>query len=479
MEKLKNKGIHNIIDLRRCFPGNSDNYSDVNITCSDGQKYAHRIVLASISKIFYSEFKLNTWDETISVIAPDFTSSEIHQYLASVYNCENLEKFSSINQLFGCQFGEKNEEIVAKEEILVKEEIDIYVKDDVDSVPSIEEIFSLQYSPKLNSQKKKKKKVDLEKLVWKHFHIETASNDSDSLVLCNHCDARYHMSVIDVNSMKVHLEVMHQLEIENKSKKPRKRKNKTYESKEVDLNIKKDEQLINVVESDNYQNDNCQKVLTSKYFTKTNTGLGEWMFICNICSSQITLKNLRQNTMRTLNEHLFNDHRIRKQRIGTGPRNFELWNHFKENPDPELKYEELKFECLICSKLISRQARTRHLLNHNVIESEPSPCSICGKVFNNHLSRRDHEKFHRMERKYCCHMCDMKFMLPQKLERHLRVHTGEKPHQCTECGRQFAEASHLKTHYNVHSNEKPYECPRCFKKFKSRSSKNSHKCNPL
>ena len=78
----------------------------------------------------------------------------------------------------------------------------------------------------------KKKKVDLEKLVWKHFHVETASNDSDSLVLCNHCDARYHMSVIDVSSMKVHLEVMHQLEIENKSRKPRKRK-KTYESKEA------------------------------------------------------------------------------------------------------------------------------------------------------------------------------------------------------------------------------------------------------
>ena len=69
MENLKTRGI--IDNLGSCFPGNSDNYSDVIITCSDGQISAHKLVLASISQILYSEFKLNTWDEAISIIIPN------------------------------------------------------------------------------------------------------------------------------------------------------------------------------------------------------------------------------------------------------------------------------------------------------------------------------------------------------------------------------------------------------------------------
>jgi len=286
--------------------------------------------------------------------------------------------------------------------------------------------------------------------------------------------------------MKSHLELMHPNVTDIKPKKPRKRKiessnddkmpliskdsvgiQELNENDQLSLDMKQDEEIQNeekIVEG-------SQKDFISKYFEKTkgDTLLEGWKFTCNLCSYQILFKNNQRISMKTLKKHLLDEHQL--WQLKKGPKNIEFWKHFKEIPD-----QKFLVDCKICSKQVSRQSMIRHLLNHDILPNEPSPCSICGKIFKNYLCLRDHEKFHRMERKYACQHCDMKFRYPDKLKRHIRVHTREKPYQCNECGRQFAQASQLKTHSNVHSGEKPYECEKCYKKFKSRSSKNSHKC---
>ena len=74
-----------------------------------------------------SEFKQNIWDETISIVTPDYSISEVTEYLQSVYSGKNLSHFSILNSLFGCFYTEKDElEVQIKEE---KEDFDIGIGD--------------------------------------------------------------------------------------------------------------------------------------------------------------------------------------------------------------------------------------------------------------------------------------------------------------------------------------------------------------
>ena len=454
MESFKNRGLNNLFhQLGGCFPGNNDNYSDVTITCRDGQIAAHKLVLASISQILYSEFKLNTWDETISIVFPDVPSSEIHQYLNCVYNCKNLEKFSSINQLFGT--------ILVKEEIIteiVKEENDFDLNDEDESFPQTSEGIILPINSKPISNKTKKRKINRNSLIWKHFQIEEASNGSDSMVHCNHCNASYHMSVVDLASMNSHLELMHPSHINIKPRKTRKRKiksskndkipssskdQKLNENQQLSLDFKYDEEVTNEeikdikhdedVTNEEIKDDTYHKNIKnfiSKYFVKTkgDTLLEGWKFTCNICSYQMIFKNKKDILMSTLKKHLLDEHQIRQ--LKKGPRNIEYWKHFKEIPD-----QQFLVGCKICSKQVTRTSMIRHLLIHDILPNEPSPCSICGKVFSNFLCRDKHERRHKQEMKFNCQVCGKQFKEARLLARHTRVHTGEKPFQVNEgCG---------------------------------------------
>ena len=102
MEDIKFHNNKNIIDyLGSCFPSDSDNFFDIMITCSDGHISAHKLVLASISPMLYSEFKQNVSDKTLSIVLPDYSLLEVTQYLKAIYSCQDISKFTIFNQMIG------------------------------------------------------------------------------------------------------------------------------------------------------------------------------------------------------------------------------------------------------------------------------------------------------------------------------------------------------------------------------------------
>merc|ERR1712126_15955 len=68
------------------------------ITCSDGQIFAHKLVLASISPMLYSEFKQNIWDEMLSIILPNYSlqNEDIFSFPNDV-NTETVDNSKMMN----------------------------------------------------------------------------------------------------------------------------------------------------------------------------------------------------------------------------------------------------------------------------------------------------------------------------------------------------------------------------------------------
>ena len=74
--------------------------ADVLIHCSNGVIPTHRLVLASISKMFLSIFKQNTWDELITVLIPNVTKEELTEALCNLYSGAKKEVDPRLTFLF-------------------------------------------------------------------------------------------------------------------------------------------------------------------------------------------------------------------------------------------------------------------------------------------------------------------------------------------------------------------------------------------
>ena len=76
--------------------------SDVVLVCSDGLLPAHKLVLAALSPLLRSALaEADTWDETVSVVMPDFSIQQVSRYLADIFTCEDLGQHPEINAVFG------------------------------------------------------------------------------------------------------------------------------------------------------------------------------------------------------------------------------------------------------------------------------------------------------------------------------------------------------------------------------------------
>ena len=76
--------------------------TDVVIICKDGLLPAHKLVLAALSPLLCSMLgEADTWDETVSVLMPDFSIQQVSPYLADIFTCEDLGQHPEINSVFG------------------------------------------------------------------------------------------------------------------------------------------------------------------------------------------------------------------------------------------------------------------------------------------------------------------------------------------------------------------------------------------
>ena len=82
--------------------------SDLVLRCSDGVVAAHQLVLASISPVLHAEFRLNKFDEVISISAPDVSSHAMSRYLDAVYQCGDLSCYEDISSMLGFRFANSN-----------------------------------------------------------------------------------------------------------------------------------------------------------------------------------------------------------------------------------------------------------------------------------------------------------------------------------------------------------------------------------
>ena len=214
-DKYHDNNFKNIINyLGSTFPGNSENFSDIVITCCDGQVSAHKLVLASISPMLYSEFKQNISDKTLSIVLPDYSLLEVTKYLKAIYSCRDLSNFTIFNQMMGSIETEEIE--IDKKDILDIENVNAnpfetenlkvdrkYIKDTDTETFENEEVSSLiEDKPKMINIVKKKKEKNWETdrcIIKKNFKIKqkflmknfTTSPDNLNEIYCNICSKQY------------------------------------------------------------------------------------------------------------------------------------------------------------------------------------------------------------------------------------------------------------------------------------------------
>ncbi|XP_013116977.1 transcription factor grauzone [Stomoxys calcitrans] len=99
-------------------------------------------------------------------------------------------------------------------------------------------------------------------------------------------------------------------------------------------------------------------------------------------------------------------------------------------------------------KFFDRSLLVDHINFH--LNPEYFKCKDCGKVLTQRRCLWAHMKLHE-EKKFCCDVCDKKFVQKSKLERHKLTHLPqqEKKFPCNECGKFFGNEYVLTQHQRV------------------------------
>ena len=479
---------------------------DLMIICRDGSLMTHQVVLACVSPMLRSEMGVMTLaDDILTISMPDMTKDHLAEFLAALYQCKDLSKFSAIQRMLGFNFASEfntkcHKTDPGKSDLSsgskLKEEEDMpnvhsfehcsvgiesenisfnenqnYIKGE--SELHIEETNARRKYNVTQKERKKKSKV------WENFSIDP---DNPEQCVCKICHGSVSYKNGGTSSMMSHLKNEHVL-------------------LKMDQFLKDDPDVK--VNKSGANGTRKKRSRVWEYFSVNPHNANQC--VCVICNENVNYINKGTSSMTS---HLKCEHDIwiikferKEPSVKRGPRKTtkkepvidpetgeikksvecrakrrkDLWKHFDSFPN-----DNLKALCKICQQTIFitekssiSQTLVKHLNTHD-IKLELETCSVCGKTFEERAKRRKHEKNHQV--KCSCSFCGKMFSDNTARVLHERTHTGEKPHQCSQCGRRFGQKYHLRVHMRVHTGETPYHCQTCGQSFKHLSSRNNHKC---
>jgi KRAB domain-containing zinc finger protein len=98
----------------------------------------------------------------------------------------------------------------------------------------------------------------------------------------------------------------------------------------------------------------------------------------------------------------------------------------------------------------------------------------CRCVLASEEELREHQAFHRSERKFACLTCGKRFKKRRHLADHELTHGGEKNFMCDFCPMRFYRQSTLDIHRKKHLGENVYPCHLCSAVYRSTAGIRRH-----
>lgn len=88
-------------------------------------------------------------------------------------------------------------------------------------------------------------------------------------------------------------------------------------------------------------------------------------------------------------------------------------------------------------------------------EKNPTPCDVCGQVFETkHRLRRHKAYWHKSDLNHQCTFCEKVFRDERNLHEHMAIHTGVQLYNCPHCQKESRSKSNMYVHIkNQHPDE--------------------------
>ena len=415
----------------------SESSTDVTIYCSDGTVAAHKLVLASLSKMLFKVFKCQDHEEDTSILLPDFTVAHITAYFSGLFLGQDVfqdSQYSRLNTALAVVSDLKPSSIG----IVVKDEmVDTIVKEE--AMPNRIKMENMEHG---NSVDYYDDGFDYEEPNEDFEDGKEEGKESKSgkgKFTCKHCGYEATTkSMLTKHRLEMHLGIGR-------------------------IGSRKTPDTSSPI---------WQYFIQDPSNSERRT--------CKLCNASLAFKEQR---LIHLAYHLNAKHdiliKIEKSRNGPRKKSNQLWEYLDEHPS-----DPFKVVCKICGKTLSRNNGRKHIMNEHKIGKSEILCSFCGKSFRDNYNRNIHEiEQHTKKYNFHCEECGKGFAEKYKLDLHkLEKHKDfettpdatikkylakQKPNQeverlvCVHCGSTFASRVSLKNHIKVVHEGFKLQCPHC------------------
>ena len=485
------------LHLRSSFHENeaSDGSSDVSIHCSDGLVSGHKLVLASISNMLCEAFKQFWSEESLSILMPDFSVTQLSSYFLDLYKGAEVSRHLEINAALGVMgytIKQSSDQAplysaAADHKVEVKCEVEMDLQNDLeedwikdenseeysdDSDRGFDEDVGIKKEGKSYKVKRKKKTENIKMTEERKKYYHADPSDPMRRV-CNICTASVNRRLISS-----HLMSKHQVALPTFKTFIPPKTHPTWEYLD-DCPSDPTKAVCKICGLVMYRS-NAKRHVTGKH------NIMNVRVPCSFCG-----KSFNRTYDRNVHEAQVHKQEFKYHCEECGKGFVERWtlnNHVKIAHS-----DDQPFQCNSCGKSYkTKQGLDLHMKsNHSVTDERPFQCNDCGRGFKTkqallpHMNGdngrckgqsvlHEYSEAEILAKPHLCHVCKKRFSKADYFKIHMRIHTGEKPYQCSQCPKKFVCTEALNKHMRNHTGETPYECKICTKRFKFTSVFKKH-----